>query len=91
MATKKVEKLAIDGGKKVWTKGFPAWPQFDRKTDKKVLDILHSGKVNYWTGTLVSPATWRLLGDGASSSGVTLRAAEKAYWINPVGTLLFFR
>jgi len=58
MATKKkvekkavaAEKLAIDGGKKVWTKGFPAWPQFDRKTDKKVLDILHSGKVNYWTG-----------------------------------------
>ena len=44
------EKLAIDGGKKVWTKGFPAWPQFDRKTDRKVLDILHSGKVNYWTG-----------------------------------------
>ena len=50
MATKKVEKLAIEGGKKVWSKGFPAWPQFDRKTDKKVLDILHSGKVNYWTG-----------------------------------------
>ena len=34
------EKLAIDGGKKVWSKGFPAWPQFDAKTDKKVLDIL---------------------------------------------------
>ena len=50
MSTKKIEKLAIDGGKKVWTKGFPAWPQFDKKTDKKVLDILHSGKVNYWTG-----------------------------------------
>ena len=46
----KVEKLAIDGGKKVWSKGFPAWPQFNPKTDKKVLDILHSGKVNYWTG-----------------------------------------
>ena len=45
-----MEKLAIKGGKKVWSKGFPAWPQFDRKTDKKVLDILHSGKVNYWTG-----------------------------------------
>ena len=28
----------------------PAWPQFDRKTDRKVLSILHSGKVNYWTG-----------------------------------------
>ena len=50
MSTKKIEKLAIDGGKKVWTKGFPAWPQFDKKTDQKVLDILHSGKVNYWTG-----------------------------------------
>ena len=59
MATKKVEKLAIDGGKKVWTKGFPAWPQFDRKTDKKVLDILHSGKVNYWTGPR-RRSTWRL-------------------------------
>ena len=43
MATKKVEKLAIEGGKKVWSKGFPAWPQFDRKTDKKVLDILLVG------------------------------------------------
>ena len=40
----KMEKLAINGGKKVWSKGFPAWPQFDRKTDRKVLDILHSGK-----------------------------------------------
>ena len=50
MSTKKIEKLAIDGGKKVWAKGFPAWPQFDKKTDQKVLDILHSGKVNYWTG-----------------------------------------
>ena len=43
-------KLAIDGGKMVWDKGFPAWPQFNKKTDKRVLDILHSGKVNYWTG-----------------------------------------
>ncbi len=49
-AAPKAEKLAIDGGKKVWSKGFPAWPQFNPKTDKKVLDILHSGKVNYWTG-----------------------------------------
>ena len=50
MDNKKVEKLAVDGGRKVWTKGFPVWPQFDRKTDRKVLDILHSGRVNYWTG-----------------------------------------
>ena len=48
-------------------------------------------KVLGWTGDLVNGATWQLLGDDASSSGVNLRAAEKAYWIIPVGTLLFFR
>ena len=26
------------------------WPSFDRKVDRAVLDILHSGRVNYWTG-----------------------------------------
>lgn len=26
------------------------WPKFDRKTDRRVLEILHSGRVNYWTG-----------------------------------------
>jgi dTDP-4-amino-4,6-dideoxygalactose transaminase len=45
-----VQKLAIDGGRKVSEKPFPAWPQFDRQTDRRVLEILHSGKVNYWTG-----------------------------------------
>ncbi len=44
--------LAIDGGEKVWTKGFPAWPQFSRACDRRVLDILHSGRVNYWTGSV---------------------------------------
>ena len=43
-------KLAIDGGEKTIKEPFPPWPQFDPKTDQKVLDILHSGKVNYWTG-----------------------------------------
>jgi len=47
---RKTKKLAVEGGTKAWTKGFPAWPQFDRKADAKVLDILHSGRVNYWTG-----------------------------------------
>ena len=49
------------------------------------------GKVLDWTGDLVNGATWRLLGDDASSSGVTLRATEKSYWIIPVGTLIMFR
>ena len=26
------------------------WPRFDRKTDRAVIDVLHSGRVNYWTG-----------------------------------------
>jgi dTDP-4-amino-4,6-dideoxygalactose transaminase len=44
------KELAINGGPQTWTKGFPAWPQFNPKTGKKVLEILESGKVNYWTG-----------------------------------------
>ena len=71
--------FAVDGDVSLGTVNLTPEP---RPTQAKVLD---------WTGTLASPATWRLLGDGASSSAVTLRAAEKSYWINPVGTLLFFR
>lgn len=26
------------------------WPKFSSKTDRRVLEILHSGRVNYWTG-----------------------------------------
>jgi len=29
---------------------FPAWPQFNPKTAKRIATILKSGKVNYWTG-----------------------------------------
>ena len=45
-AAKKVEKLAIDGGKKVYNGKWPAWPTFNEKTYDKVVDILKSGKVN---------------------------------------------
>ncbi|MBQ6338230.1 MAG: hypothetical protein IJI36_03710 [Kiritimatiellae bacterium] len=48
-------------------------------------------KVLDWTGDLVNRATWKLLGEDVSSLGVNLRETEKAYWINPVGTLLIFR
>jgi hypothetical protein len=49
------------------------------------------GKVLDWTGDLVNLATWKLLGEDVSSLGVNLRETEKAYWINPVGTVLYFR
>ena len=92
-ATKKVEKLAIDGGKKVWSKGFPAWPQFDKKTDKKVLDILHSGKVNYWTGPVGMQfeeawAKWLGVKNAVSVSNGTaaLHVALTALGVGAVGT-----
>ena len=45
------EKLACEGGKKVNTKPFPMWPQFQASTIKAAMEPLKSGKVNYWTGT----------------------------------------
>lgn len=45
-------KLAIDGGEKVLAESFPAWPQFNPDVYDKVVDILKSGKVNYWTGKI---------------------------------------
>ena len=45
-------KLAIDGGEKVFKGDFPGWPSFDPACYDKVVDILKSGKVNYWTGNV---------------------------------------
>ncbi|MFA6293761.1 MAG: DegT/DnrJ/EryC1/StrS family aminotransferase [Victivallales bacterium] len=45
-------KLAIDGGKKVFNGKFPAWPSFEESTIQKAADVLRSGKVNYWTGSI---------------------------------------
>ena len=52
MPRRNSEKLALEGGEKAGARGFPPWPQFDRRTDRVVLDILHSGRVNYWTGPM---------------------------------------
>ena len=45
-----MQRLAIDGGPKVQRTPFPQWPSFDPRTEGRVVDILRSGKVNYWTG-----------------------------------------
>ena len=71
--------FAVDGEVSLGTVNLAPEP---KPSEAKVLD---------WTGDLVNGATWRLLGDDASSSGVTLRATEKSYWIIPVGTLIMFR
>lgn len=48
----KTAKLAIKGGAKVTTTPFPAWPSFEESTVQKAADVLRSGKVNYWTGSI---------------------------------------
>ena len=71
--------FSVDGDVSLGTVNLTPEP---RPTQTKVLD---------WTGTLVNPATWQLQCEQAGSLGVTLRATEKAYWIIPVGTLLYLR
>jgi len=44
------EKLAIDGGPKAVTNQLPGWPRFDEEAVQAVVEVLRSGKVNYWTG-----------------------------------------
>ncbi len=43
-------KLAIDGGSKAVTNPLNPWPQFEERAIQSVVDVLRSGKVNYWTG-----------------------------------------
>ena len=38
-----MEKLAILGGQPAKTKDFPAWPQYDEKEEKALMEVLHSG------------------------------------------------
>jgi dTDP-4-amino-4,6-dideoxygalactose transaminase len=42
-----MEALALDGGKPIRNKPFPAWPVFDETEERLLLEALHSGK---WGG-----------------------------------------
>ncbi len=44
------EKLAIAGGPKAVKNALAGWPQFDDNAISSVVEVLRSGKVNYWTG-----------------------------------------
>lgn len=48
----KLKTLAINGGSKITTDPFPAWPSMSEKGIEKVAEVLRSGQVNYWTGPL---------------------------------------
>ena len=44
------KSLAIHGGTKAVQNKLTGWPQFDDNAINSVVDVLRSGKVNYWTG-----------------------------------------
>ena len=44
------EKLAIEGGPKAVRNKLEGWPRFDERAIQAVVEVLKSGKVNYWTG-----------------------------------------
>lgn len=43
--------LAIDGGNPIRSTPIPPWPFFEKDEIEAASSILHSGKVNYWTGS----------------------------------------
>jgi len=46
------QKLAIEGGPRAVKNTMEGWPRFDQNAIDKVVGVLKSGKVNYWTGPL---------------------------------------
>jgi dTDP-4-amino-4,6-dideoxygalactose transaminase len=46
------QRLAIHGGEKLWPEPFPMWPSLSEKGIQSAVEVLRSGRVNYWTGPL---------------------------------------
>ncbi len=44
------EKLAIEGGPKAVRNKLVGWPNISEEGIQGVVEVLRSGKVNYWTG-----------------------------------------
>lgn len=44
------EQLALEGGSPVRRTPFAPWPYFGEDEIQAAVEVLHSGKVNYWTG-----------------------------------------
>jgi dTDP-4-amino-4,6-dideoxygalactose transaminase len=47
------QKLALDGGTPVRTASFPAWPVFDEREEKALIEVVRSGHWGVLTGTKV--------------------------------------
>lgn len=46
----RLEKLALEGGTPVRSAPFAPWPYFGEDEIQAAVEVLHSGRVNYWTG-----------------------------------------
>jgi dTDP-4-amino-4,6-dideoxygalactose transaminase len=69
---------------------FPRWPSFDEDEVTRVVDVLRSGKVNYWTGTACREfeSAWSAAHGGMYSlsmanGSLTMDAALRALGIGP--------
>jgi dTDP-4-amino-4,6-dideoxygalactose transaminase len=49
-STKRSTRLAVEGGEPLRSHPFAPWPSFSDEEIEAVKRVLHSGKVNYWTG-----------------------------------------
>ena len=85
-----MEKLAIEGGPKAVTNKLVMWPQFDEKAIQAAVEVLRSGKVNYWTGRKGMEferrfAEWQgsRYGIAVSSGTAALHVALSALGIGP--------
>jgi dTDP-4-amino-4,6-dideoxygalactose transaminase len=83
-----MSKLAFQGGDKIYTGSWPAWPQFDDSERKALMEIFESG--NWWYGknVLECEKEYAAFSDCShavtTSSGTTAaEIALRAYGIGP--------
>lgn len=54
MSQTTTDTLAVDGGMPVRTEPFPSWPVFDKREERLLLEVLHSGKWGELAGDKVT-------------------------------------
>jgi dTDP-4-amino-4,6-dideoxygalactose transaminase len=87
---KKNDRLAVEGGQPVRILPPPPWPKYAPDEIAAVVDVLASGKVNQWTGTLVNSfeRTFAEFHDmpfaiAVANGSLALEAILRAYQIGP--------
>jgi dTDP-4-amino-4,6-dideoxygalactose transaminase len=81
------QKLALDGGTPVRTTPFPAWPVFDEREEKALIEVVRSGHWGVLTGTKVKEFEQRFAAyqqarygicvvNGTAALGIAMRALD---------------